>query len=626
MKPRRLQTRFVVAGFLFAVATVASGIWSAYTFIQLSRLIDETLRQSQREIDLTATLASALEREDDALLLAVNGDRERAAREVAEQRALFDQAYGVLWAIVRDPAQREMAVSLRGNADAYRAAGDKLLAGARLPQAPGLYHKVVNPILRRAVMDSANLRELTFRAMQRASVRARDRATRAIGVVAGVSLAAVLVSTLAAIHLARVVGRPIGELTASVDALRLGQFDRRVSVGSTDELARLAQGFNRMAEALAEFRRSNLGEVVRAKETLESTLAVLPDAVIVVDPDGEIASLNPLAHAVLDAAGAGSAHRLEELPLSSEWLKAVAEALHGSRSRGASLETSRTLSVTLDARPRRFAPAVVPVPAFSAGRYGAVVVLTDVTEYVRLDELRAELIALVSHELKTPLTTLRMNLLLLGERPDDLTPRQREVLSAASAGCEDLAGTIDELLDLSRIEAGQLRLARAPIDLYPLVEQAVQRFGPRYEEAGIGLEVRREAPRATILADAPRLGLVLSNLLSNALNYTPEGGRVTVAVSSMQNARSGRVDGVQVAVTDTGPGIGEEFRERVFEKFFRIESRRPLGRIAAQGAGFGLYLCRQIVEAHGGTIRCGTGDEGRGTKIAVNIPAADAAS
>lgn len=626
MRPRRLQTRFVVAGFLVAVATVASGIWSAYTFIQLSRLIGETLRESQREIDLTATLASALEREDDALLLAVNGDREQAVQEVASQRALFDQAYGALWAILKDATQREMAASLRRNADSYWAAGDKLLADARLPQAPGLYREVVNPILRRTVMDSANLRELTFRAMQRASIRARDQATRAIGVVAGVSLVAVLVSTLAAVHLARVVGRPIGELTASVDALRLGQFDRRVSVGSIEELGRLGQEFNRMAEALAEFRQSNLGEVVRAKETLESTLAVLPEAVIVVDPEGQITSLNPLAHAVLDAAGAGLARRAEELPLSADCVKAVAEALHGIRSSGAPLETSRTLSVTLDGQLRRFAPAVVPVPAFSGGQYGAVVVLSDVTEYVRLDELRAELIALVSHELKTPLTTLRMNLLLLGERPGDLTPRQREVLSTASAGCEDLAGTIDELLDLSRIEAGQLRLAHAPIDLYPLVEQAVQRFRPRYEEAGVGLEVCRGVPQARILGDAPRLGLVLSNLLSNALNYTPEGGQVTLAVSSMQNARSGRVDHLQVAVTDTGPGIAEEFRERVFEKFFRIESRRPLGRIAVQGAGFGLYLCRQIVEAHGGTIRCEAGNNAHGTRIALRIPAAEAAS
>jgi NtrC-family two-component system sensor histidine kinase KinB len=251
-----------------------------------------------------------------------------------------------------------------------------------------------------------------------------------------------------------------------------------------------------------------------------------------------------------------------------------------------------------------------------------VVVLNDVTEYVRLDELRAELIALVSHELKTPLTTLRMNLLLLGERPDDLTSRQGEILSTAIAGCEDLAGTIDELLDLSRIEAGQLRLALTPVDLHALVEEAVRRFSPRYAEAGVALTASRECPRAAVLADPPRLALVLSNVLSNALNYTPEGGRVTVHVSSRQNAGSPARDLLRVAVTDSGPGIPEELRDRVFEKFFRIESQRTLGRTAVQGAGFGLYLCRQIIEAHGGSIRCEPGDWGRGTRIALHLPPA----
>ena len=110
---------------------------------------------------------------------------------------------------------------------------------------------------------------------------------------------------------------------------------------------------------------------------------------------------------------------------------------------------------------------------------------------------------------------------------------------------------------------------------------------------------------------------------SNALNYTPKkGGRVTVHVSSRQNAGSPARDLLRVAVTDSGPGIPEDLRDRVFEKFFRIESQRTLGRTAVQGAGFGLYLCRQIIEAHGGSIRCEPGDWGRGTRIALYLPSA----
>jgi two-component system, NtrC family, sensor histidine kinase KinB len=617
---RRLRTRFVIAGFLVAMATIASGIWSAYTFTQLSRVIGDTLSQSQQRIDLTDTLASALEREDDALLLAINGDVGRAIEEVQAQRVRFDDAYASLWNILHDEEQA-MALSLRRHADAYRAEDDALLAAARQSDASARYHEAMTPVLRKleAVADCAHLRESTFRSMQRADIQSRDRARRAIGVVAGVSLGALVVSTLAALHLARTVVRPLRHLTESVDALRLGEFDRRVEVASPDELGRLAAGFNRMAKALAEFRRLNLGEVVRAKETLEATLAALPDAVIVIDPEGRIASVNALARAVLQAAGGEHATRLDELPLTVDHLQAVHDALRGLRPPGIGPEPGRTLSVTLDGRHCWFAPAVVPIPAFSQDRFGAIVVLTDVTDFVRLDELRAELIALVSHELKTPLTTLRMNLLLLGERANELTLGQREILSAAILGCEELAATIDELLDLSRIEAGQLRLALSHVDLFALLDHALYAFRDRFEQAGVALDVRQERLSAVVLGDASRLALVLSNLLSNALRYTPRGGKVVVSVSSRQSAGLARPERLQIAVTDTGPGIPEDLRHRVFEKFFRIEEPRVPGHTAIQGAGFGLYLCRQIVEAHGDTIWCEAGDHGRGTRIVVEL-------
>ena len=623
MKSRRLQTRFLVGGFLIVLATIASGSWSAYTFFQLGRTIGETLHGSEEDIDLTTTLAGALEREDEALLSAVNGDVERATQDIHSHRALFDHAYAHLWAILKHDDERAVATSLRRNVG--RLSGGRGRAARRRP-APQREEGVpesVSPILRRTVADSASLRAFTIRDMQLSSLRARDQSMRAIGIVAAVSLLAVLVSTFVALHLARTVVRPIRDLTDSVDALRLGEFDRRVPSRrrtSSDASPGSSTGWRRHSTSSGD-RISARWCAPRRRSKRPSRPAQRGDR----DRPGRSNRVEQPARVQSPReAGAGQALSLDALPLPSDQRRVVAEALQGTPSNGLPMEASRMLSVALDGRPRRFALAVVPVPAFSEGRHGAVVVLNDVTEYVRLDELRAELIALVSGaELKTPLTTLRMNLLLLGERPDDLTSRQGEILSTAIAGCEDLAGTIDELLDLSRIEAGQLRLALTPVDLHALVEEAVRRFRPRYAEAGVALTTFRECPGAAVLADPPRLALVLSNVLSNALNYTPEGGRVSVHVSSRQNAGSPARDLLRVAVTDSGPGIPQELRrDRVFEKFFRIESQRTLGRTAVQGAGFGLYLCRQIIEAHGGSIRCEPGDRDRGTRIAVDLPSA----
>ncbi len=617
MNIRRLQTRFILAGGLLVMTTVVCGIWSALTFARLSTVVGNTLRENQETVDLTAVLASALEREDDALLLAVNGDVERARRELVSQRQRFDESYSRLLESLSDREEQEAALALRRHVDAYRAAGDALLAAVRHPDAGTRYHEQVNPALRQAVGDCAKLRELNFRSMQLAGIRARDEAQRATVLVAAISAGALVLSTFVAILLARTVLWPIRDLTTSVEALRLGDFERRVGVNSVDELGQLADGFNRMAEALAEFRRSNLGEVLRANETLEATLAALPDAVIVVNPDGQVVSMNSLARAVLQATGSERPKYIEDLPFPTQGLRTIHDALRGERASETRAELSRAFSVSLDGRQRKFLLMVVPIPEFAAGHCGAVAVLYDVTDVVRLDELRMELVAVASHELKTPLTTLRMNLLLLGERAENLTPRQQEVLTTAVLGCQELASTIDELLDLTRIEAGQLRLAQDMVNLYAVIEQAVCALRPRYDDAAITLRVIRDCRQAIVRGDTARLGIVFANLLTNALKYTPRDGAVVIRVTSRQNAAEDGKRLLHIAVTDTGPGIPAEFRERVFEKFFRIEQHRGSDPNGTRGAGIGLYLCRQIIEAHGGSIWCEPGDGGRGTRIAV---------
>jgi len=264
---------------------------------------------------------------------------------------------------------------------------------------------------------------------------------------------------------------------------------------------------------------------------------------------------------------------------------------------------------------------VVPIPEFLPGRAGAAIVLTDVTEFVRLDALRSEIVAVASHELKTPLTSLQMNLLLLQEQADSLTPRQREILSVAARGGEELGATIDELLDLTRIDAGQFRLTQERVDVAAVVEQVVSNLRPRYEDAEVAIRVVKEAPSAIVRGDATRLRIVFVNLLTNALKYTPRGGQVTVRLVSRQNAEAETQSKLQITVTDTGPGIPPELRERVFEKFFRVEDQLPEAPKGVRGTGIGLYLSREIIEAHGGTILCTAGEDGRGTQIAIEMNA-----
>jgi two-component system, NtrC family, sensor histidine kinase KinB len=748
MKFQSLQTRFLVAGCLLVITTVAGGVWSVVMFARVSASVGQTLRESQETIDLTAKLSDTLEREDDALLLALNGKirnsrsevvqqrqdfddsygrllklltqpderkegqalrehvdayriagdalLDRAAKlntvresqeiielsaklgnalereddalllaltgrvqdarsEVAQQRKEFDETYALLRPRLSDPKQQEAGRALRANADSYRLAGDALLVNAEKPGARDLYHQQVNPALRKAVADCARLRELNFqsmqqvgvanefyheqvnpalrkavadcarlrelnfRSMQQVGVEARNETKRSMAIVGGIALVALGLTTLVMVWLAQGILQPVYDLSRSVEAIRHDDFKYRVKVDTEDELGRLAQGFNRMAETLGDYRESSLGELLLAKATLEATLAALPDAVIVVDPDQQVVSMNPLAAQVLKALGGKEVARIEDLPLAPAVLREVKETLREGRASGARPDLSQALSVVLNGRPLKMLVTVVPIPEYLPRRAGAAIVLADVTEFARLDELRGEVIAVASHELKTPLTSLQMNLLMLQEKADNLTERQREILTAAVAGGEELAATIDELLDLTRIEAGQLHLARERVDFDALVEQVSRTLRPRFQDAEVTLRVVRDAPTAIVQGDPARLRIVLVNLLNNALKYSPRGSEVTVRLASMQNAGGQSKSRLQIAVTDCGPGIPPDLRERVFEKFYRVEDNREDGPKGVRGTGIGLYLCREIIEAHGGTISCTTGENERGTRIAFTL-------
>jgi two-component system, NtrC family, sensor histidine kinase KinB len=619
MRFRSLQTRFLLAGVFLVLITVAGGAWSVVTLARLSTEVGETFRQSQETIDLTAGLADTLEHEDDALLLALSGKMRNARSGVAQQRQEFDESYARLMARLSNPEELDVGRDLQEHVHSYRLVGDALLRQAAQPGAREVYHNQVNPALRRAVADCARIRELNFQAMQQVGVEARNSARRATGIVAGIALIALGLSTLTMVRLAQVILRPIRELMHSVEAIRRDDFKHRVRVETGDELGQLADGFNRMAESLGDYHESSLGELLLAKATSEATLAALPDAVIVVDPDGQIVSKNPLAQAVLKAIDGNQVKRLQEIPLPPAVLREVNETLAEGHARGHRPDLSQALSVSFGGQESKMLITVVPIPEFLPRRAGAAIVLADVTEFARLDELRAEVVAIASHELKTPLTSLQMNLLLLREKADNLTARQREILTAAIRGGEELGATIEELLDLTRIESGQLRLAQERVDVAVVFEQTTRALGPRYDDASVKLRVIKDVANAIVHGDSARLRLVFVNLLTNALKYTPQGGEVVVRLASMQNAVAGGRPRLQITVTDTGPGVPPELRERIFEKFFRVEDERPDGLKGVRGTGIGLYLCREIIKAHGGTILCAAGKDGHGTQIAIGL-------
>ncbi len=222
---------------------------------------------------------------------------------------------------------------------------------------------------------------------------------------------------------------------------------------------------------------------------------------------------------------------------------------------------------------------------------GVVLLLRDVTRLAELDRLKSEFVMTASHELRTPLTSMGMSIdLLLESVPKKLNDKEQQLLSAAHEDLQRLKVLVNNLLDLSKIEAGKMEMEFSSSPIRPLFEKVVEFFKIQAEKKGVILSFNIPEGLPNMKADANKITWVLTNLVSNALHFTPRGGNIQL---------TGGVFGsfIQISVSDNGPGIPYEYQSKIFDKFVQVKSDKVLG-----GSGLGLAICKEIVRAHGGAI------------------------
>jgi len=429
--------------------------------------------------------------------------------------------------------------------------------------------------------------DLNFENMQPLEGRIKDMsdsATRLIIRLAavGVGLAVVLI-----LFMSRAILKPLQTLTRSLEEIAEGNLDQVVHVQSRDELRKLAEAFNSMAAKLREFRRTDRAKLVRIQRTTQLAVDSLPDAVAVVNSTGSVEISNETAQKLFQLYPEQSVLSLRDQRL-GELYRQVARDGAASQPRG---YESAIEVYDQGGQLRFFLPRAIPILDADRRLLGVTLILGDVTNLRRLDEMKSGLLSVVSHELKTPLTSIRMaSHLLLEERVGPLNSKQTELLMAAREDADRLQKIIEDLLDMGRLESGRVKLDLQSEPSERLVSDAVTPLETSFHDKCLTLnvDVPLETPR--VLADPSRVGHVFSNLLTNALKYTPPGGRVRISAEPLEKY-------VRFIVEDTGVGIPPEYLGRVFERFYRVPRENQPG-----GAGLGLAIAKEIVDAHGGTM------------------------
>jgi two-component system phosphate regulon sensor histidine kinase PhoR len=422
---------------------------------------------------------------------------------------------------------------------------------------------------------------------------------------------AFLIAVGLSIWLARSVTKPLSDIATAARELAAGNLAVRMKASASDEVGFLANTLNHMTEEL----RSKIEELSEDRAQLLAMLTSMVEGVMVLDSKARILQVNPAWERMFGVTRAEARGRQSSdvfaHPKLNELVSAVLAARAGQEAEIV-LANGRCLNIEASV-----------AGGEQDNEACAVLVFHDITELRRLEHIRKDFVANVSHELRTPLTSIKgyVEALLDGGKDDPETSvRFLDIILKQS---DRLNLILEDLLQLSKIESGQVQFKQEPLHIGSVVERTIAMIKPLADKKQHELRSEVEPGLPLITGDQERLVQVVANLLDNAIKYTPEGGQITVSARripvSGQRMADGPRNGVELTVTDTGIGIPEKDRPRVFERFYRVDKARSreLG-----GTGLGLAIVKHIVEGHGGQIRV-EGNVPTGSRFVVRLPAED---
>lgn len=394
--------------------------------------------------------------------------------------------------------------------------------------------------------------------------------------------------------------RPLSQLVEVATAVGEGQMDRRSGIERHDEIGQLAASFDLMTVRLENRNRA----LLKQTSELETILNSITDGVILLDTSHHIVTANVAAQKLLadlshDFLAVGW---LRELPLGG--------AVNGSNGRYAETAVGPQLKRHQIGN-RVLTSLSTDVTNPDGSIEGLVIVMRDVTQEVEAEQLKDAFITSISHELRTPLTVIKVYAdLLLKTGNGQLNERQQQFMQNIQKGSHQLEQHINQLLHISEIQAGTIRLARQTISMQELVRGALDNWQKRFESKGIELCPSFPNEPAWVLVDATHMGWAIESLLSNAHNYTATGGRVDIRLTNHESE-------VDLAVTDNGIGIAAADQPHLFDRFFRAQNSINY---EMRGVGLGLFIARSVVEMHNGRLAVSS-ELGQGSTFTITLPA-----
>jgi NtrC-family two-component system sensor histidine kinase KinB len=568
--------------------------WAVINLISLGEASEAILRENYRSILAAENMIDALKHQDRGLLLIFLDNDERGVIWYKESEKIF-----LSW-LVRAKGN----ITVKGEGDIIRSIekdyidyrsffqefalkkyGVRNLSLLRI-----IYQRSIYPLFEKVYQGCIRLRNLNERAMYSSSNRANFVAKRAIFSTLIVALSALIIAFIFSLLLSEKITRPLRDFMFASRRIAKGDYKIKIPIRTSDELGSLATEFNKMAGQLERYRMMNIEQVLAEKSKSEAVLASIDDGIITFDTELKVTSINHIARRILDL----NSSEQKVLKCSDIFHhEAINDYLRKTVRTGVQPripEEKKIIALQDGDQTRHYLYSITTIRTKKKQLRGVVLLLKDVTRLKEVERLKSEFVMSASHELRTPLTSMGMSIALLLEHTEmKLGENDLELLKTAQEEVNRLKALVNDLLDLSKIEMGRIHIEFEEIPVYPLAEQVQTVFKSQMEEKSVSLKIKMEKNLPKINADPNKIIWVMTNLISNALRYVKAGGQIEIRAEKEESK-------VRFSVIDDGPGIPPEYHSKIFQKFVKVEGREE------GGTGLGLAICKEIVNAHGGTI------------------------
>jgi PAS domain S-box-containing protein len=608
-----LRAKIILTFSGLVVLNLVATFWSIYNFYQLGNTVAISVRENYQGVLAAENMVTALGRLEGSLLLAAEGeDTVAVVGTYQENSELFvswlDQAFRRL----NTPQDVELRDSIQATYRRYAQAAEvmrAMIVQGAVGEAREFYG-------RRVREPGARLRDLSFRLFEvnQGAISAAEQTTRSLAnqTAFGILMASIIalgLSIIATVWLSKSVVEPAERLTETVKQIGRGKLDLKIDVLSDDEIGQLSREFNKMTERLRQYEQMNINQILAEKRKSEAIVASMTDGIIVTDGRGRIVHVNGVVAGLfgIDAA------RSVGVPVAQIIPDVRIREMIDHRGTGGGRPAAgavRVLEFERDGKTLFFRPTVSTIAAGEGTAYGVLLILQDVTQFKELDRMKSEFIATLSHEFRTPVTSIGMSVDILNRGIlGPLNDQQKELIDSARQDCVRLTKLARELLQLSKLESGRYEFRNEELDPLAAIERILRPLQVQFTEKGVTLDVDLPDSLPHLVADEHALASVLTNLATNALKHTDAGGRVSVRARGDGGA-------LLVTVRDSGHGIPAEYLDSIFDKFVQVkqESEATPGSV-----GLGLAIAKEIVERYGGSIWAES-EPGRGSSFSFRIP------